>query len=139
MTQMSRSVTEILGPGHPCAVDVREALFTIHLRTLIELLRPGGRALLATDLVSSETYPIEERLAESGPDKVLLELVTSRNFFIGADPLLTARVLRRDPLLRIRAGRPRALRPWAWQAGPGYTFLVTASVIERRSGEVLPS
>ncbi len=133
VTQMSRALTEGLGPEHASLADARRRMTAIHLRTLVALLAPGGRALLATDLVSNETYPLDA--IEAGTDlRALLEtLVLEQNFFEGADPALYAQLFRRDPVLSQQTGRAVPLTPWLWQASPQRTFLVHAFTFTRQA------
>lgn len=132
-TQLSRAVTQGLGPDHPAGADVRRRVLAIHLRSMIELLRPDGEALFASDLVSNETYPLEELGPEADLAKLVADLIRDGNFFFGADPALLSQVLRRDPVLARRAAPARPLAPWLWRAAPDRLFLVHAFRFARRA------
>jgi hypothetical protein len=132
MTQMSRACTTALGSAHPRLADVRRAIATIHLRTLAALLRTGGSALLATDLVSNETYPLDELPPDQDMSELERTLVQQDNLFLGSDPRVLGQILRRDPILSTKAGPPRPLIPWLWNAGPDRTFLVNGFVFSTK-------
>ena len=47
-------------PSPTVGVEIRLVMLTIHLRTLAALVRPGGAALLASDITSSDLYPLDD-------------------------------------------------------------------------------
>ena len=53
--------------SHPQLDAIANALAAAHLRVLVTLARPGGRVVLVTDTVSSETYPLRELWNEQSP------------------------------------------------------------------------
>jgi hypothetical protein len=55
LTQLISLPVEALEAGHPGLTPIVLAIRTGHLRLLARLLRPGGHALLITDVVSSDT------------------------------------------------------------------------------------
>ena len=57
LTQLISLAVEALGSSHPDLTDLVLAIRNGHLRLLTRLLRPGGTALLVTDVVSSDTLP----------------------------------------------------------------------------------
>jgi hypothetical protein len=132
-TQLSLALTETLGPRHPALPDVRAHAMGNHLGVLAEALRPGGRGLLVTDVVSSDTYPLEELPADADLGALLTELLADGNYFEGADPNRHAQLLRRDPLLSRRVTPGRFLPPWRWRLAPERLCLVVALLFSRRS------
>ena len=129
ITQMSRACTSALGSAHPRLTDVRKAIATVHLRTLAGLLDKGsGSALLATDLVSTETFPLDDLPPEQDMRELERTLVRENNLFLGSDPRVLGQILRRDPVLSTRVKRTRPLTPWLWKAGPELTFLVNGFI-----------
>lgn len=131
-TQMSRSLTTLLGPEHPGLADLRHRLLTIHLRTLVALLVPGGHALFASDITSNEQYPLDELAPDADLAEVAAGISRAGNVFFGGHPLRISQILRRDSVLARDAGPARALAPWLWHAAPELTFLVSAFTLERR-------
>ncbi len=57
LSQIIHSVVLSLGENHPRFIDLMTAVRLRHLRLLAELTAPGGRAILITDVVSSESCP----------------------------------------------------------------------------------
>jgi SAM-dependent methyltransferase len=133
-TQLSYGVTAGLGDAHPALAEVRRAVVTVHLRALAALTRPGGQAVFVSDLVSDQTYPLDALAGDPEADlaAVQAEVTRAGNFFFGADPLLHAQVLRRDPVLAAAIEPPEPLRPWLWQNGPHRLFLVHGWTARRR-------
>jgi hypothetical protein len=103
-----------------------QALVAIHLRTLLTLCAPTGRALLFTDLISSAAYPLDE--LEPGADLSALmdQLVQARTAYAVSNPALIRQLIRRDPILNKAVGNTTRAQPWLW-TGPGdRTYLVYA-------------
>ncbi|HWA73087.1 MAG TPA: hypothetical protein VG937_12150 [Polyangiaceae bacterium] len=131
LTQMQLMVVNVLGDKHRLFEAVRHTLTLTHLRTLARLLKPGGRALLATD-VSSERIA---RLGSptSGEDlKALLKGLASRGqIFQVADPAQFAFMVRDDPTLMSTVSISEPLEVWRWENGPQNQFLVYALELKR--------
>jgi hypothetical protein len=131
-TQLSRALLAALGAGHPAFASLRRHAVQAHLRTMAALTAPGGRALFASDVVSTETYPLEALAPDDDLDAVYERVVSDGNLFLGADPQLHLQLLRRDPVLAATFERPRRLPPWLWRTGPDRQFLVYALALCRR-------
>ena len=131
LTQIGHGLTSILGPQHASLTDTHAAAATIHLRVMAALLAVGGRALLVTDLVSSETYPLEELAPGRDLKALVAELVRDGNTFRGVNPIALNRMLRRDPILSQQAADVRAIEPWLWRAVKERTFLVNGLAFRR--------
>jgi hypothetical protein len=131
-TQMSRQVTGLLGRDHPNVGELRRRIITIHLRTLAALLAPDGRALLVNDIISSDTYPLDELPPNADLGEVAAEITRVGNVFHGSDPLVVSQLIRRDPVLAQTAAQARVLAPWLWRTTPQRTMLVHAFLFERR-------
>lgn len=131
LTQMQLMVVNVLGDQHRLFEAVQHTLTLTHLRTLARLLKPGGRALLATD-VSSERIA---RLGSPAPDedlKALLRALVSRGqIFQVADPAQFAFVVRDDPTLMSTVSISEPLAVWRWENGPQNQFLVYALELQR--------
>ena len=138
------------GPGR--AVEIRLAMLTIHLRTLAALVRPGGAGLLASDITSSDLYPLDELDPRRDLRALADELVPRQQVvYAGANPVLTSRVLRKDPVLKHSFATPVTLPPWLWtgqfdrtylvypQQLPGVSRLLAASLKKRRRPKPPPS
>ena len=117
----------------PHLKPIAHAFTTGHLRALLRLTRPGGTALFVTDVVSSETYPLQELWSERTPLALLDELEQADNLFSGVGPSYIRRLLARDPVIAPLVTAPRMIEPWLWRLGPTLTLLVYALVLQRRA------
>ena len=117
---------------HPHLGELAGATALGHLRALARLLAPGGTALLVTDAVSSETYPLEELWGTRPPAEILRELDAAENLFSGTSPTALRQALTQDPVLAAQLERPRLVEPWLWRMGQELTVLVYAFVLRRR-------
>jgi hypothetical protein len=117
LTQMAFALRGSLGERHPALEAVRFALMRTHLSTLVGLTAPGGVALFASDVVSSTTYPLEERAAGRTTTDVLRDVVSSGAGYFAANPELVAGLL-------AEAGTPELLEPWLWTGPLDRTYLV---------------
>ena len=120
------------GTGTTTSLELRLATITVHLQTLATLARPGGKALLASDIVSSDLYPLDE--LEEGTDLRALadRLVAEQQVvYAGANPLLVSRLLRKDPALKQSFTGPTILEPWLWNGQFDRTYLVYPQLLHR--------
>jgi hypothetical protein len=140
MSQLGWSLETALGAtssgpaadGEGASLELRLATLTVHLRTLAALCRPGGAALLASDIVSSDIYPIDQ--LEPGTDLAALaeRLIADQTVYAGANPLLSARLLRRDLVLKDAFALPTPLPPWLWTGQFERTYLVYPQLLRRK-------
>ena len=86
--------------------------------TVVTPLKPGGRAVLITDFVSSDTFPALATVPEEALSSVLAQLVREHNFFHGVNPAVLASLGRTDPVLRSQVDELRTVQPWRWNLGP---------------------
>lgn len=105
------------GPSHPRGNDLLFALRNHHLRKLLEMTRPGGTAILVTDVVSSFTFPNLPILNDAELPTALYQQVAMKNFFTGANPYALDALVRNDASLRPRVARVEMLAPWRWNQG----------------------
>lgn len=131
-TQLAHGITSVLGVNSGILPDVRQAGATVHLRTLAGLLAPTGQALFISDMVSSETYPLEELSEGRDLKDVMADLIRDGNFILGSDPMLQSKLLRRDPVLSQQAAPARPVAPWIWRPVRARCFLVYGFVFARR-------
>jgi hypothetical protein len=115
LSQLVDSVVSVLGPTHPCFLDMVFFLRREHLRLMLDLLRDGGQGVLITDFVSSDTCP---ELAHVPPDQLVslcIEVIRRDNFFTGLNPFAVANSLRREPVFQGRIDDVDVSPPWCWQ------------------------
>ena len=119
-----------VGDGHPRFPELLIALRRRHLRVVADLLKPGGRAVVAIDLVSTETLP-ELRDADPAEWTGLMDkALNTGNFFSGLAP---ASVL---PAAENAAAFDliRPTRPWRWRLGERRAYLVYGVILRRAGG-----
>lgn len=104
-----------LGPAHPRLLEVVLPLRMNHLQLMSRLLAPGGRAVLITDFVSSDTLPA--LCNESEPDwpALLAEIAAQGNFFHGLHPGRLLAAFQADAELAANVADPRITGFWRWR------------------------
>jgi hypothetical protein len=85
---------------------------------MLKLLKPGGRALLVSDIVSSDTEPRLLRAAGHELPMLLKQCLTQGNFFAGLHPGVMLRDLTSHPALASACSTPVMHPPWIWTMGP---------------------
>lgn len=133
ITQMQLSVLQALGDAHQLFDAVRHVLAATHLHTLHALTKPGGRALLVTDVLSSSRYAALATLPpETNLLKLLSQLMTAEQMIYIARPGLFHLLQREDPRLRQDSTLSAPFAAWLWQNGPLERFLVYAMALDRK-------
>jgi hypothetical protein len=97
--------------------DVLALALAVHVEVMVAL-GAGGRGLLVTDALSSETYPLDEWPV--GGER-LHELGRQGRLFTGTAPPVLLSALR-----AAGAQSPRLLPPWPWRQAHACTLLVYA-------------
>jgi hypothetical protein len=132
LTQLQLSLLQLLGDTHQLFVALREFLTLTHLRTLAALTKPGGRALLITDLCEAAVFPAGRPRDDDDLGPLMQELVAKGHVIHSSHPGLIRATLDDDPVLK-RAFGPSALSaPWLWQNGPERRFLVYGMTLPRQ-------
>jgi len=131
MTQLIDSVLLTLGERHPAAIDLLMGIRNQHLRQLIELTRPGGTALLVTDVVSSASHPPLAHATEAELPGLVARLINERNFFTGANPFALRAFFQTDSRIAPWVEHVELTNPWLWDFGPR-VYAVCALVVRRR-------
>ncbi len=111
---------------------LEQALATIHLRTVLGLLAPGGIGLLVSDLVSSSAYPLDELAPDADLAALVARLANERTAHAVCNPELLRQLMRRDPWLRAHAATPEMGMPWLWTGSKSLTYLVYPMVLRRK-------
>lgn len=133
LTQMIEPVIEALGPGHPRLPDALKALRRRHVEILLDLLAPGGTAVLVSDVVASDSVPGLAETPQAELKALLLRLLEQRNFFSGANPFALLAEIEAAPELRARLDGVAMIEPWIWPFSAERCYLVTAIALRRRS------
>jgi hypothetical protein len=124
LSQLLDAATHLLGPQSARSHEIAVALRRQHIQVMCQLLVPGGRGLLVTDIVSSDTAPA--LLATQDPDlkPIARELLMAGNFFAGLHP----GHLFLD--LPAKSAAPQVSDPWLWKMG-SRRFLVVAAAFRQ--------
>jgi hypothetical protein len=88
-----------------------------HLAILTEMIQPGGKAMLITDVVSSDTAPELRSTQPHDLPAVLTRLLNARNHFTGLSPAVVIDALRTRPGLSEQIATIEPLAPWLWDFG----------------------
>jgi hypothetical protein len=132
LTQMHLLAVNVMTDRHPLFDAVRHTLSLTHLRTLLRLQAPGGRAFLATDVSSDRIAPFGP-LSDSSDLRLLLdELLQKGHVFYAANPVLLKTIAEDDPKLN-QARLSGPVDVWPWQNGPSAVFLVYALELAGRA------
>jgi hypothetical protein len=133
VSQMSWALGLLASPDAKLVPMLEQTLLRIHLRTLLQLIRPTGAALLVSDLTSSLFYP---PLDELEPDADLCaltqELAIAHVAYAVCNPFLVRQTLRRDDELAVTCEVPALGEPWLWTGPKSLTYLVYPFVLRRK-------
>jgi hypothetical protein len=132
LTQLQLSLLQLIGDQHRLFVALREFLTLTHLRTLAALSKPGGRALLVTDLCDAALFPAGRPQDDADLAPLMRELVAAGHVIHSAHPELIRITLGDDPLLARAFGAAELSEPWLWQNGPERRFLVYGMTLPRK-------
>jgi hypothetical protein len=124
LTQLQLALLQLIGDRHQLFVALREFLSLTHLRTLAALTKPGGVALLVTDLCESACFPAGRPKDDADLPALMQELVAAGSVIHSSHPELIKITLADDPVLARSFGESEISAPWLWQNGPGHRFLV---------------
>jgi hypothetical protein len=127
LTQLGFALTRALGETHPALGALRAAIVETHLRTLLDLTRPNGRALFVCDLASSTHYPLAELPPDAELADVMRDVIEKRAFYHVAQPSLIRRLLAE----LTPEGAVVDLPPWLWNGPQSRTYLVYGMVATR--------
>lgn len=134
LTQLQLSLLQLIGERHQLFVALREFLTLTHLRTLAALTKPGGRALLVTDLCEKAVFPAGRPQDDADLQPLMQELVTAGHVIHSSHPELIKITLGDDPVLARTFSPAEVSAPWLWQNGPERCFLVYGLLLAQQLG-----
>jgi len=120
LTQLFDTAVRSRGAIDAELVPVLLALRRRHLELMLQLRGDRGRALLVTDVVSSDTCPELPQVPDEQLGAQLALWINAGNFFTGANPVAIAAELR-----SLGAAALQLHPPWKWNLGPRW-YAVTA-------------
>jgi hypothetical protein len=133
MSQISWSFARLGGDDLDLRTMLEQAMVNVHLRTVLALLRPGGAGLLAADLISTDTYPVDEIPPDTDLRALVAQLSADRVVYAVSNPELIQQVLRRDRQLRALCESNQIGQPWLWTGSHDRTYLVYPMVLRRKT------
>ena len=117
-------------PDPKVALPLLQAVRRRHLRLLLEHCRPGGTAILFSEVVSSDSCPELATASEASLPGLLATLLASQNFFTGLHPGIIMQELQADTSLWRLVKTVKPVAPWKWPF-LYRTYAVTAFVVGR--------
>lgn len=117
LSQLIDTASQIVLPEAPEFLSLIQAVRRGHLARLLELTVTGGRTLLVTDLVSSDTVPALHQTPPAELAKLMFECLQTGNFFSGLSPAVMQNDLQTIPAFVQRCASFQVLPPWQWQLG----------------------
>jgi hypothetical protein len=126
LTQLILPIAEGLGAQHPKCLELVQFERLVHLNLLIELLRPGGQAILISDMVATDTAANLLSMRHQQLPQEMYRLVEGHNFFTGINPYLIAHQLKNDQQFAAHVTGVELHSPWLWTIAPRRGYLVFA-------------
>lgn len=114
LSQIAGNAFRAVGERHPQFGALVRSIRVGHLRMLSHLTRPGGAAILITDVVSSERFAPLKTVPDSSLENVLLQLTREGGLIHGVNPAAIQAEVRDDPVLAARFARAESSSPWRW-------------------------
>ena len=131
LSQILIAMTNLVTDKHPQFLPLIQAVRRGHLVRMLQLLKPGGRGILISDLVSSETTPQLTSIHEGSLPKLLAQALATSNFFSGLHPGVILQDLGTTSGIVSSIDSPIMTAPWRWQMGPR-TYAVYAITFRRK-------
>jgi hypothetical protein len=132
LSQLMQSAFHSLGERHPQLHIIACALAVAHVRSVAQLVAPGGAAHLITDAASTDTYPLVDLWDQQPPLALLEHLEATDNVFSGTGLSFLRRILATDRQVAPLVGLPQVVEPWLWHFHEDRTYLVYALSVRRR-------
>ena len=134
LSQLIETIASLVGAGHPRLPELITAVRCHHLQRLLQATRPGGRAILITEILSSDTFPTLPAIPEASLRNALSQQINMRNFYTGLNPAILESLAEREPSIGRLCNGIAAHPPWRWDFGPR-TYAVAAYEARTRSQE----
>ncbi len=118
LSQMIGAITNVSTEQHSHYLRLLQSLRRGHFRRMLQLLRPGGRGLFVTDVVSSESVPSLVEIEESSLPRILAECLSAGNFFSGLNPGVALQDFKSYEPIASLCRDVQIHAPWLWKMGP---------------------
>ncbi len=133
MNPVRNAVRDKFPPSHPARSGIRDAMRLRHLRTIAASLAPGGRGVLAIDLISSEQFADLPRVPPDRLGDFMRKFIADRRHYSGLEPEAITDAWRGDGKVCKEIAAPQFSPPWLWHLGLRKTFLVYGVTFFRNS------
>ena len=131
LSQLLYEASAAIDKNHFRFVEVLKSIRHKHIDLMLSVLNPGGRGILITDFVSSESLP---ELTNTGNLKQTLKrAIANQNFLHGLNPPMVARVFQ-DDRFGGQLSSVKVSDPWLW-ALPQITYACFAIVFEKADSQ----
>lgn len=131
LSQMLSAMANLVTDKHPQFLPLIQAVRRGHLVRMLQLLKPGGRGILISDLVSSETTAELASINEASLPQLLAQALATGNFFSGLHPGVMLQDFGTAPGIAAMIESPVMTAPWRWQMGPR-TYAVYAITFRKK-------
>ena len=111
LSQLLDSASQIVPPKSPMFLPLIQAVRRGHLARLLCLTSAAGRALLISDLVSSDTVPDLSRTLPAELPNLMFRCLQSGNFFSGLNPAVVLHDIQHIPACIQLCASSRILPP----------------------------
>jgi hypothetical protein len=132
LTQLMSAASKVLGENHPRFEELALALRAGHIRTMLDLTRRGGRALLVTELTSSDVLPEIRYAPDEALPALLLRAIATRQIFTAMSPAGLVSWIARERPAGARLVEPGIVGPWRWWLTRRRALLVIGMLLEPR-------
>ena len=131
LSQMLSAMTHLVTDKHPQFLLLIQAVRRGHLVRMLQLLKSGGRGILISDLVSSETTPLLTSINEASLPQLLAQALATGNFYSGLHTGVMLQDFGTAPGIASSIESRVMTATWRWQMGPR-TYAVYAITFRKR-------
>lgn len=130
-------VSQLMFAARCCAISKEEQnrlLFNLryqHLQLLLALTKPGGTALLVTDLMAYEDENDRRAIESCDLETHMLETIRAGRFFTGTNPVAILNEIRNKTELITQLESMKFIPPWLWKLAESRLYLVYALALQR--------
>ncbi len=117
LSQLLEPAVLALPAGSPLLLPWVSALRLHHLRLLLQATRPGGHALLVSEILSSQSCAELARTPDAALAALLARQITAGNFYTGLNPAVLRSLWTEAPELAPMTARLRVSPAWRWDFG----------------------
>lgn len=133
LSQLIDAVSLALGRSEPLLHELALEVRNQHIGLMLSVLRPGGRGVLISDFVSSDSCAELSRVSLEELPSRARHWIECQNFFSGTNPFAAKRYLMEACALPVCRERVEVIRPWKWSLGRRM-YAVSAVRFERADG-----